>query len=208
MSEAEQTTLHLILSAAMQEFLEKGFQGASMRGIASRLSVTTGALYRYYTDKESLFDVLVEEPARVLEERYRAIQRNFADQPVKDQVQTLPEVSDEGHSWMVEYIYDHFDAFKLIVCCSAGTRYEHYLDVLTEIEVNSSIVLMEKMKEAGYQPEELDENLIHMVASSMFNGMFETVRYDMPREKAISYMNSLREFYSAGWFRLLGISGS
>ena len=47
-----------------------------------------------------------------------------------------------------------------------------------------------------------------MVASSMFNGMFETVRHDMPREKAISYMNSLREFYSAGWFRLLGISGS
>ena len=180
-----------LLEAGKQEFLEKGFQGASMRGIASRLSVTTGALYRYYTDKESLFDVLVEEPARVLEERYRAIQRNFA-----------------GHSWMVEYIYDHFDAFKLIVCCSAGTRYEHYLDVLTEIEVNSSIVLMEKMKEAGYQPEELDENLIHMVASSMFNGMFETVRHDMPREKAISYMNSLREFYSAGWFRLLGISGS
>ena len=151
-----------LLEAGKQEFLEKGFQGASMRGIASRLSVTTGALYRYYTDKESLFDVLVEEPARVLEERYRAIQRNFADQP----------------------------------------------DVLTEIEVNSSIVLMEKMKEAGYQPEELDENLIHMVASSMFNGMFETVRHDMPREKAISYMNSLREFYSAGWFRLLGIRGS
>ena len=69
-----------LLEAGKQEFLEKGFQGASMRGIASRLSVTTGALYRYYPDKESLFDVLVEEPARVLEERYRAIQRNFADQ--------------------------------------------------------------------------------------------------------------------------------
>ena len=53
-----------LLEAGKQEFLEKGFQGASMRGIASRLSVTTGALYRYYTDKESLFDVLVEESAR------------------------------------------------------------------------------------------------------------------------------------------------
>ena len=41
-----------LLEAGKQEFLEKGFQGASMRGIASRLSVTTGALYRYYTDKE------------------------------------------------------------------------------------------------------------------------------------------------------------
>ena len=47
-----------LLEAGKQEFLEKGFQGVSMRGIASRLSVTTGALYRYYTDKESLFDVL------------------------------------------------------------------------------------------------------------------------------------------------------
>ena len=166
------------------------------------------AVTTFFMCKESLFDVLVEEPARVLEERYRAIQKGFADQPVDAQVQTLPEVSDEGYSWMVEYIYDHFDAFKLIVCCSTGTRYEHYLDVLTEIEVNSSIVLMEKMKAAGYHLEELDENLIHMVASSMFNGMFETVRHDMPREKANSYMNSLREFYSAGWFRLLGIRGS
>ena len=66
-----------LLEAGKQEFLEKGFQGASMRGIASRLSVTTGALYRYYTDKESLFDVLVEEPARVLEERYRTRCRHF-----------------------------------------------------------------------------------------------------------------------------------
>ena len=30
-----------LLEAGKQEFLEKGFQGASMRGIASRLSVTT-----------------------------------------------------------------------------------------------------------------------------------------------------------------------
>ena len=42
-----------ILSAGKKEFLEKGFQGASMRSIASSLAVTTGAIYRYYTDKEA-----------------------------------------------------------------------------------------------------------------------------------------------------------
>lgn len=31
-----------ILSAGKKEFLEKGFQGASMRSIASSLAVTTG----------------------------------------------------------------------------------------------------------------------------------------------------------------------
>ena len=194
-----------LLQAGKQEFLEKGFQGASMRGIAARMGVTTGALYRYYTDKESLFDALVEEPAGGLEKRYREIQQQFAQETVEKQLQSLPEVSDTGHAWMVEYIYDHYDAFKLIVCCSNGTKYEHSLDILTDIEVNASLCLIERMQEQS-RTVAIDEELIHMVASSMFNGMFETVRHDMPREKAVAYMNSLREFYSAGWFKLLGIS--
>ena len=44
--------------AGKQEFLACGFKGASMRNIAARLQVTTGAIYRYYTDKEALFDAL------------------------------------------------------------------------------------------------------------------------------------------------------
>ena len=61
MSEAEQTTLHLILSAAMQEFLEKGYKSASLRNIVKTAGVTTGALYGYYDSKEDLFEALVGE---------------------------------------------------------------------------------------------------------------------------------------------------
>ena len=195
-----------ILTAGKKEFLEKGFQGASMRGIAASLQVTTGAIYRYYTDKESIFEALVEAPAKELESRYRRIQQQFAEQPLQGQLESLPEVTDDEHTWMMEYIYDNFDAFKLITCCAVGTRYEHYLDALTEIEVNASNALIEKMEQAGMQVLPLDEDLIHMIASALFNGMFETVRHDMPREKAMVYADSLRAFYSAGWFRILGIS--
>ena len=48
MGETEQTTLNLILSAAMQEFLEKGFKSASLRNIVKTAGVTTGAFYGYY----------------------------------------------------------------------------------------------------------------------------------------------------------------
>ena len=41
MSEAEQTTLDSIHSAAMQEFLEKGFRTASLRNIVKMAGVTT-----------------------------------------------------------------------------------------------------------------------------------------------------------------------
>lgn len=188
-----------------KNFWLTAFRGASLRDIAASLGVTTGAIYRYYTDKAELFSALVEKPARELEERYRAAQKEFADQPLQDQLTELPEVSDEN-SWIMEFIYDNFDAFKLIVCCSAGTGYEHYLDTLVEIEANSGRALLERMEEAGQQIHQIDDALIHIVSSALFNGIFETVRHDMPRDKAFVYLNDLKEFYSAGWFKLLGMS--
>lgn len=197
-----------LLEAGKQEFLSKGFQGASLRNIAASLSVTTGAIYRYYSDKEALFDALVEEPAQILVERYRKIQQSFSSLPLERQLNDLPEVSDNGQMWMIRHLYDHFDAFKLIACCSAGTKYEHYIDTLIEIEVNASRTLIDRMTTAGLDVHTIDDELIHIVASALFSGMFETVRHDMPLDKAVIYMDSLREFYSAGWFKILGLSGS
>lgn len=195
-----------LLEAGKREFLEKGFQGASLRSIAASLGVTTGAIYGYYTDKEAMFDALVAGPAQELVNRYRDIQRKFASRPLEEQVSNLPEVPDVEAAWMLDHIYDHFDAFKLITCASAGTRYEHYLDTLAEIEDNSGRTLVDKMRAAGYPVPEIDDELIHIMSTALFNGMFETVRHDMPREKAMKYMDSLRDFYSAGWFKILGIT--
>ena len=59
----------MILSAAIQEFLEKGFTSASLRNIAKKAGVTTGALYGYYDSKEDLFEALVGEHYNFLLER-------------------------------------------------------------------------------------------------------------------------------------------
>ena len=194
-----------LLGAGKREFMENGFRGASLKSIAASLGVTTGAIYRYYTDKEALFDGLVREPAHELVERYRTLQQTFAGRNLEEQLQKLPEVPDKEASWMMDFLYDHFDAFKLIACCSSGTKYEHYLDTLAEIEDHSGRLLVDRMVEAGYPIRRLDDELIHIMSTALFNGMFETIRHDMPREKAMVYMDDLRNFYSAGWFRLLGI---
>ena len=194
-----------ILETGRKEFLALGYRDASLRHIAASLGVTTGAIYRYYADKEALFDALVAQPAQELADRYRAVQQTFAQQSVEEQVRNLPEVPDEEAGWMLDFIYDHFDAFKLIACCAGGTKYEHYLDTLAEIEDHSGRLLVDRMVEAGYPIRRLDDELIHIMSTALFNGMFETIRHDMPRKKAMAYMDDLRDFYSAGWFRLLGI---
>lgn len=195
-----------LLEMGKKEFLLCGFQGANLRSIAASMGVTTGAIYRYYTDKAELFGALVEKPAAELLERYREIQKSFSQLPLEQQLSGLPEISDNGQIWMMKHVYDNFDAFKLIICCSSGTRYEHYIDELVEIEANASHALVDRMNESGYKLRPIDDELIHIVSSALFNGMFETVRHDMPRDKAFAHMDGLREFYSAGWFKILGIS--
>ncbi len=49
-----ETKIHLI-QCAKKEFMEKGFVGASLRGICQKAGVTTGALYFFFQDKDDLF---------------------------------------------------------------------------------------------------------------------------------------------------------
>lgn len=52
MGESEKSTLEMIHTAAKAEFMEKGFQAASLRNIVKTAGVTTGAFYGYYDSKE------------------------------------------------------------------------------------------------------------------------------------------------------------
>jgi len=50
-----------LLAQCLSLFAEKGFGAVTMRQIAASLSVSTGTLYHYFPNKESIFVQLVEE---------------------------------------------------------------------------------------------------------------------------------------------------
>lgn len=54
-------TRERLLEAGREEFLEKGFEKASLRKICERSNVTTGALYFFFENKEDLFHQIVYE---------------------------------------------------------------------------------------------------------------------------------------------------
>ncbi len=155
-----------ILEAAKSEFLEKGYRQASVRSIAASVGVTTGALYRYYANKEALFDALVSGPADYLYDQCKSFSEAYSRQELDEQLANLPELtrnSDGGTSDFLKYIYQNYDAFKLIVCCSAGTKYEDYPERLIAIETASSAALVHLMQKAGRLSSDLDDTMIHIV---------------------------------------------
>ena len=204
MEEKSSNTLENIFQAGMEEFSDKGFLGASLRQIVKKAGVTTGAFYGYFSSKEALFTAIVEPHAAALMGRYMEAQTTFAELPEAEQPSHMGLESGECIHWMVDYICRHREPVKLLLCRSEGTSYEHFVHNMVEVEVEYTMKYLEVLRRLGQDIPELDEQMCHIIASGMFNGVFEIVVHDMPRDKALRYVDQLRDFYTAARLKLMG----
>ena len=198
MEEKMSATLESIQRAAMQEFLDKGFQGASLRQIVKNAGVTTGAFYGYFSSKEALFNALVEPHAAALMGKFMEAQITFAELPEEQQPEHMGVESGTYLDWMVDYICQHREPVKLLLCRAEGTPYEHFAHNMVEIEVEYTLKYMEVLRRLGKDIPDLSPSLCHIIASGMFNAIFEVVIHDMPYEQALRDVEQLQAFYTAG----------
>ena len=77
-----------VLDAALDLFLDRGYQDTSMQAVADRAEVTKPVVYACFPSKEELFRALLRrEEGRILEE----IQAAFADADLADPERTLSD---------------------------------------------------------------------------------------------------------------------
>lgn len=202
--ESSSATLEKIQQAALTEFLDKGFLSASLRQIVKNAGVTTGAFYGYFSCKEALFASIVEPHAAALMGRFMEAQTSFAGRPEAEQPEHMGEDSESCLDWMVDYICQNREPVKLLLCWAEGTGYESFVHNMVEVEVEYTLRYMEVLRRLGRRVPTLSRSLCHIIASGMFNGLFEVVIHDMPYEQALRDVKQLRAFYTAGWLELVG----
>ena len=201
--ETSPLTKQKIQAAALAEFLDKGFLGASLRQIVKNAGVTTGAFYGYFSSKEALFASIVEPHAAALMGRFMEAQTSFAELPETEQPGHMGQESADYVHWMVDYICQNHEPVKLLLTKAEGTSYEHFVHNMVEVEVEYTLRYMEVLRRLGQNVPELSRSLCHIIASGMFNGMFEIVVHDMPREQAMRDVDQFRAFYTSGWLALM-----
>lgn len=204
MEENSATTLEKIQEAALAEFLKKGFLGASLRQIVKNAGVTTGAFYGYFSSKEALFTAIVEPHASMLMSRFMEAQTTFAELAEEEQPKHMGVESRDHVAWMVGYICQHREPVKLLLCCAEGTSYEHFVHNMVEVEVEYTLRYMRVLRRMGRDIPQMSRSLCHIIASGMFNAIFEVVIHDMPYEQALRDVEQLQAFYTAGWSKLMG----
>ncbi len=188
-----------ILQYAAEEFLEKGYTDASLRSIAAAAGTSTNSIYVRFKDKEGLFSAIVEPALTQMMETFIRVHETFHRFDAETQRREMGRYTEGEMGRMLDYIYDHLDAFRLLLDASYGTRFQNFVDELVRIEVRYTFKYMEAVGCPTEVDPSMTENLLHIVSTSYFEGMFEVIRHGMSREEAEKYMILLGEYNRAGF---------
>ncbi len=191
-----------IVAAAKKEFLTYGFTDASMRRIAAASGMSVSGLYKHFAGKEEMFSALVEPACQALLALF--------NQEAGDQEQFIGtgdlSVLETGQDakLAITYIYDHLDAFRLIICKSQGTKYESFLHDLAVREEEMTLSFMGMLKKQGVKLNEFSKRELHLLTTTNVNAVFQTVEHDFTREEALHYADTLDRFFSKAWREFFG----
>lgn len=193
-----------ILESGRKMFLENGFERTNLRDLCAEAGVTTGSFYRHFESKEDIFSYFVQ-PA------VNEIKKIFADaEPV---CREAVETGDIRKLWMImdaerllDYMYRNFDALKLLLKCSDGTKYSDFLNDVVCMETDISRRSLRLAKERGLIAAELpSEPEMHLICHAYVSSVFEAVLHDLPRDVMENYVHTIMTFFAAGACQVLGL---
>lgn len=205
MSTKAEDTEKNILNTARKHFLKDGFSGASLRNIVKDAGLTTGAFYKYYPTKEALFDALTDPYIEHIYQIYDRVVEDFEKLSAKEQTSNMSDTSGNGMDQMIDYIYEHYDNFRLLLKCGDSGKFETFIHNMVDREMRSSLEYVKKMKEDGIEIPIVVESLMHMIYTGFFSSIFQIIEHDIDKEIAKRNVHKLREFNTGGWERLWNV---
>lgn len=189
-----------VLAAAREEFMEYGFEKASMRRIGERCGMTAAGLYRHCKDKAGLFQELVLPSIEKIDMWLDAhVRRSIANMKAKK----VDLKQDSEIDMMRDLIYPNMEEYRLLLARAQGTPYANYLRDLTKKQEEMMLLYMPLLKENGFVRREVDPRELHILLSAYTTAMLEPVVEGYTKEEALRYLDTIESFFLSGWQQIL-----
>ncbi|WP_187273908.1 TetR/AcrR family transcriptional regulator [Paenibacillus sp. N3.4] len=159
-----------ILRKAKESFFEQGFDKTSMKDIAVKLDVSVGNLYRYFPNKEALFDAVVLPAYESLTRMIQHHEHNVDEKP--SGIFLLEAISDI----LSELLQEHREGLLIILDGSIGTRHERAKDHLFDLLTEHLLSHFADFNQHNDTSETLDLAVARPIAVAFFEGFFEIIR--------------------------------
>ena len=201
----DKTASHIqVMAAVKEEFLEKGYEAASVRSIAARAGMSAAGLYRHYPNKEAMFEDLVQPLIREMDEWvYR--HKKKAYERVQQGEEGKQELFGESMTDLIrDVVYPQKEIFQMLLCGVSGSKYESFINDYVEVQQQDMIEAFAYMKEHGYAMEEISQEELHMLLSAYTTAIFEPIIHNYTEEQMNHCLNTVNRFFMPGWKEIMG----
>ncbi len=166
-----------IYQGAMEVFRENGYRGATMKEISKKSKVPIGNIYRYYENKEILFDEIVFELYSTL--KYNHMHEKL--EPVSFECDQKPKVFLNNY---INLAISKPMEFSILFDSSTGTKYENFLEELVEIRGKR---YLEYKRETSVEYGNVDEDFIMILMKSAITSIIDICKKYSNNEKLLRY---------------------
>lgn len=197
-----------IVEAATKEFLAKGFEQASMKTIADEVGMTSAALYRHFDSKQAMFAALVQPALDAMNDWVDKHVDNSYSAVEDGKTSSLWDMDDSEYSdvgMVLEVMYRQPEAFRLLICCSAGTPYEGFVHQIVEENTERMMNFVQDCREKGYHPMDIRRDEMHMLVSAYTAALIQPIEHGYSKEDAREFLKTIYDFFTPGWKMVTGL---
>lgn len=192
-------TKELILEHARELFLELGYEGVSMRMLASRCSISLGLIYHYFVSKDALFADVVRPVLQTLE--YVLVEHNSEGQCSEA---IFEDVKRGQYQIFLLLITKYRRELRLLLMHATGSPYEHYEEEFVAKNYQLGKTYLRRMGEK--YPEmhtDLSEQLIKITVEHWLHVLKALLDERLSDGQRAQILLEYFAFTTAGWERLL-----
>ena len=198
-------TQELILQAAKEAFLDKGYAKTTMRHIADRSGIGLSNIYNYFDNKEAIFGELVNPLIHVLNSMVNDHHNMAYADKFKSYLEgsndDLLDVQTEDYLLMIRH-YRH--QIKLLFFKAQGSKYESFLDDFTDQCTDQVIHFMDEFGQQCPQfKQKCSPFTYHLHTVWMFNLLCEVIKHDVSQEETERVVREYLRFEYIGWRDLI-----
>ena len=177
-----------IISAALNEFMKRGYQDSSMRVIAKNAGVAIGNVYRYFKNKDELFNFIMDP----VYTRFTSLVFNLYR--AQDQVLEMRLIAKDITDKIMEIYGNHGIELLILMDKSKGSKYENIKDDLVRL-VNDRLSneLIPRLEKNGILIK--DNFIIYVLAATFVEGIFMIFRQYEEQAKIKDLISQLLILY-------------
>lgn len=195
----DKDTKQKLLESARKEFIEKGFNKASLRSICADAGVTTGALYFFFKDKEDLFEEVMKGP---MAELYGIVTGHFN---MEAEASEIPERDDndvDAAASIIHVLFKRRDLFLMLLTRAQGSNLENIRDQFVTFVEQHYLAFANKFEQMSGKSLKTDRSIIHWVAHNQVDLFIYLLEHCDREEEALKLVPGLVSYLTGGWYSM------